>query len=84
MKFFIDTANLAQIKEANDLGILDGVTTNPSHLAKAGGNPTQVVKEICALLPDGEISVEITEQDPGPSLRMLFLIAGIGPGASIE
>ncbi|NBU04315.1 MAG: fructose-6-phosphate aldolase, partial [Bacteroidetes bacterium] len=36
MKFFIDTANLAQIKEANDLGILDGVTTNPSLMAKEG------------------------------------------------
>ena len=44
MKFFIDTANLAQIKEANDLGILDGVTTNPSLMAKEGIKGEEAVK----------------------------------------
>jgi len=43
MKFFIDTANLAQIKEANDLGILDGVTTNPSLMAKEGIKGEQAI-----------------------------------------
>ena len=47
MKFFIDTANLAQIKEANDLGILDGVTTNPSLMAKERSEERRVGKE-CA------------------------------------
>lgn len=62
MKFFIDTANLSQIKEANDLGILDGVTTNPSLMAKEGikgeAAITQHYKTICELV-DGDISAEV-------------------------
>jgi len=62
MKFFIDTANLNQIKEAHDLGILDGVTTNPSLMAKEGikGNDAviQHYKTICEIV-DGDISAEV-------------------------
>lgn len=62
MKFFIDTANLAQIKEANELGILDGVTTNPSLMAKEGiaGEAAiqQHYKAICELV-EGDISAEV-------------------------
>ena len=64
MKIFLDTADVHAIKKWAQTGLIDGVTTNPTHLSKAGGNPTEVVKEICALLPDGEISVEITESEP--------------------
>ena len=46
MKFFIDTANLDQIREANDLGVLDGVTTNPSLMAKEGIRGTRIVRNI--------------------------------------
>jgi transaldolase len=62
MKFFIDTANLAQIKEANDLGILDGVTTNPSLMAKEGIRGEEAInqhyKTICEMV-DGDISAEV-------------------------
>ena len=62
MKFFIDTANLAQIKEAHDLGILDGVTTNPSLMAKEGikGHDAimQHYKDICEIV-DGPVSAEV-------------------------
>jgi transaldolase len=62
MKFFIDTANLAQIKEANELGILDGVTTNPSLMAKEGIKGPEAVmnhyKTICEMV-DGPISAEV-------------------------
>lgn len=62
MKFFIDTANLAQIKEANDLGILDGVTTNPSLMAKEGIKGNDAIlnhyKTICEMV-DGDISAEV-------------------------
>jgi transaldolase len=62
MKFFIDTANLAQIKEANDLGILDGVTTNPSLMAKEGIKGEAAIaahyKAICEMV-DGDISAEV-------------------------
>jgi transaldolase len=66
MKFFIDTANLAQIREANELGILDGVTTNPSLMAKEGikGNDAvmQHYKTICEMV-DGDISAEVISTD---------------------
>lgn len=62
MKFFIDTANLAQIKEAHDLGILDGVTTNPSLMAKEGVKGEQAIMEhyktICEMV-DGPVSAEV-------------------------
>ena len=62
MKFFIDTANLAQIKEANDLGILDGVTTNPSLMAKEGIKGEAAImqhyKDICEMV-DGDVSAEV-------------------------
>lgn len=62
MKFFIDTANLEQIKEAQDLGVLDGVTTNPSLMAKEGisgdENVTNHYKAICAIV-DGDVSAEV-------------------------
>lgn len=66
MKFFIDTANLAQIKEANELGILDGVTTNPSLMAKEGIKGTDAInahyKTICEMV-DGDISAEVLSTD---------------------
>ena len=66
MKFFIDTANLAQIKEANELGILDGVTTNPSLMAKEGIKGTEAImahyKTICEIV-DGDISAEVLSTD---------------------
>ncbi|MBP7511061.1 MAG: fructose-6-phosphate aldolase [Bacteroidia bacterium] len=66
MKFFIDTANLAQIKEANDLGILDGVTTNPSLMAKEGIKGEAAVLQhyidICNIV-DGDVSAEVISTD---------------------
>ena len=66
MKFFIDTANLAQIKEANELGILDGVTTNPSLMAKEGIKGQEAImnhyKTICEMV-DGDISAEVISTD---------------------
>ena len=58
MKFFIDTANLEQIKEMQDLGIIDGVTTNPTLLAKEGAEPKEQLRKICELV-DGPVSGEV-------------------------
>lgn len=58
MKIFIDTANINEIREANSLGIIDGVTTNPSLIAKEGREFISVVKEICSIV-DGPISAEV-------------------------
>jgi transaldolase len=67
MKFFIDTANLDQIKEANDLGILDGVTTNPSLMAKEGisgkDNVMKHYRKICEIVGDGDVSAEVIATD---------------------
>ncbi len=66
MKFFIDTANIAQIKEAHDLGILDGVTTNPSLMAKEGIKGTDAIMQhyidICNIV-DGPVSAEVISTD---------------------
>jgi transaldolase len=67
MKYFIDTANLDQIKEANDLGILDGVTTNPTLMAKEGIKGEDAVfnhyKTICEIVENGDVSAEVTAVD---------------------
>ena len=66
MKFFIDTANLDQIREAQDLGILDGVTTNPSLMAKEGitghDNIMKHYVNICNIV-DGDVSAEVISTD---------------------
>lgn len=62
MKFFIDTANLAEIKEAKSLGVLDGVTTNPSLVAKEGKDFVVLLKEICSIV-NGPISAEVVSMD---------------------
>jgi transaldolase len=67
MKYFIDTANLDQIKEAHDLGILDGVTTNPSLMAKEGIKGNEAVykhyKTICEIVDGGDVSAEVVYTD---------------------
>ncbi len=62
MKLFIDTANLDEIKQANDMGVLDGVTTNPSLLSKEKGNYREILTEICDLV-DGPVSAEVVATD---------------------
>lgn len=62
MKFFLDTANIEEIKRVNDLGLCDGVTTNPSIIKKEGRDFEEVVKEICKLV-DGPVSAEVTSYD---------------------
>ena len=58
MKFFVDTADTAAIKELNDAGLINGVTTNPSLIAKSGRDFKEVIKEICAITPD-PVSAEV-------------------------
>ncbi|GFE62046.1 fructose-6-phosphate aldolase [Geobacter sp. AOG2] len=65
MKFFIDTADVKEIREAHDLGLVDGVTTNPSLIAKSGRKFKEVIKEIVSIV-DGPISAEVISLDaPG-------------------
>ncbi len=62
MKLFIDTADVAQIREAWSWGIVDGVTTNPSHVHKSGRRPSEVYREICDIV-DGPVSLETVALD---------------------
>jgi len=62
MKFFIDTANLDEIKEAASIGILDGVTTNPTLISKEKGHPEEILKQICEIV-NGPISAEVIALD---------------------
>ncbi len=62
MKFFIDTASISEIKEAASLGVLDGVTTNPSLVAKEGKDFRKLLEEICAIV-DGDVSAEVVSTD---------------------
>lgn len=87
MKFFIDTANLAQIKEANELGILDGVTTNPSLMAKEGivgeANVMNHYKTICELV-DGDISAEVISTDLEGMIAEGEKLAAIHPNIVVK
>ncbi len=68
MKFFIDTANIDEIKEAASLGVLDGVTTNPSLVSKESGKFEDILRQICEVV-DGPISAEVTATDYEGMLR---------------
>jgi transaldolase len=68
MKIFLDTANLDEIREAVALGVVDGVTTNPSLLAKEKGRPDDIMREICQLV-DGPISAEVIATDADGMIR---------------
>jgi transaldolase len=68
MKFFIDTANIDEIKKANELGMVDGVTTNPSLVSKEGREFNGLIKEICGIV-DGPVSAEVVSVDADGMVR---------------
>ncbi len=88
MKFFIDTANLDQIKEARDLGILDGVTTNPSLMAKEGitgyDNIMKHYKTICDIVEDGDVSAEVVATDFEGIIKEGKQLAEIAPNIVVK
>ena len=83
MKLFIDTANIDEIKEANRLGLIDGVTTNPTLIAKEGKEFMQVVKEICETV-DGPISLEAVSTKSEDMLKEARELAKIHRNAVIK
>ncbi|WP_152266830.1 fructose-6-phosphate aldolase [Agriterribacter humi] len=88
MKFFIDTANLAQIKEAHELGILDGVTTNPSLMAKEGIKGDEAIrnhyKTICELVDGGDVSAEVISTDFEGIVAEGKILAAIHPSIVVK
>jgi transaldolase len=83
MKLFIDTANVSEIKEAASWGIIDGVTTNPSLIAKEGRDFAQVVKEICAIV-DGPVSAEVLSPDAPGMLKEAQPLIKIHPNVAVK
>lgn len=83
MKFFIDTGNLDEIREAAELGVLDGVTTNPSLLSKEKGNPFEIMKEICNIV-DGPVSAEVISTDKDGMLKEAKKLAVIAENIVIK
>jgi len=68
MKFFIDTANIEEIKKANEMGLLDGVTTNPSLVAREGRDFKELIQEICSIV-DGPVNAEVVSTDAEGMVR---------------
>lgn len=83
MKFFLDTADMAEIREAQATGLLDGITTNPSHIAKAGTKFVDLIKEITDLVP-GPVSAEVTEPELAGMLRQARILADIAPNVVVK
>ena len=87
MKFFIDTANLEQIAKAQDMGILDGVTTNPSLMAKEGVKGTEEIyahyKKICGIV-DGPVSAEVFANDFDGMVAEGEALAAIDPKITVK
>jgi len=83
MKFFVDTAEIEQIKELNDLGMVDGVTTNPSLIAKSGRDILEVTKEICDLV-SGPVSAEVVALDAETMLAEGRKLAKIADNIAVK
>jgi len=76
MKIFVDTANIAEIREAQEMGVLDGVTTNPSLLAKEGRDPREAIREICSIV-DGPVNAEVISTDAEGMIEEAHELAAI-------
>ena len=83
MKFFVDTADVNEIRELNDLGLVDGVTTNPSLILKSGRNIIEVTKEICGIV-EGPVSAEVAATDYETIMKEAAVIAKIADNICIK
>lgn len=83
MKFFIDTAEIDEIRDIASTGLLDGVTTNPTLIARAGRPIKEAIKEICAIV-DGPVSAEVTATDFDGMMRQGKLLAAIAKNVTIK
>ncbi|MCG7504222.1 fructose-6-phosphate aldolase [Mesorhizobium retamae] len=83
MKFFVDTADVKEIQELNALGLLDGVTTNPSLILKSGGKIDEVTKQICDIV-EGPVSAEVTATDYDGMMKEATWLAKIADNVCIK
>lgn len=83
MKFFVDTADIKEIRELNEAGLIDGVTTNPSLILKSGRNIAEVTKEICDIVT-GPVSAEVAATDYAEIMREAAILARIADNVCIK
>jgi len=83
MKLFLDTGDVEAVRKAYDTGLIDGVTTNPSHIAKTGRRFKEVVKEICSIVP-GPISAEVLAEDAQGMVAEAQQITAIAPNVVVK
>jgi len=83
MKFFVDTADVKEIRELSELGLVDGVTTNPSLILKSGGSIIDVTKEICSIV-DGPVSAEVVATDYDGMMREAAILGAIADNVCIK
>jgi len=83
MKFFVDTADIKEIRELNDLGLLDGVTTNPSLILKSGGDIKEVTKQICDIV-EGPVSAEVTATEYAQMMKEAEVLSKIADNIAIK
>lgn len=83
MKFFVDTADIKEIKELHDLGLVDGVTTNPSLILKSGGKISEVTKQICDIV-EGPVSAEVVATEYKNMMAEAEVLAKIAPNVCIK
>jgi transaldolase len=83
MKFFIDTANVGEIRKGLDMGLVDGVTTNPSLLAKEKGDPDSTIREIVALVP-GPVSLEVLSPEAAGMIEEARRLVSIGENVVVK
>ncbi|KZN95591.1 MULTISPECIES: fructose-6-phosphate aldolase [Aeribacillus] len=83
MKFFLDTANIEEIKRVASLGLVDGVTTNPTIIAREGRDFEEVIKEICSIV-DGPVSAEVIELTTEEMVKEARVLAGWAPNVVVK
>lgn len=83
MQFFLDTADVNEIRNLVETGLIDGVTTNPSLIAKSGRKVTEVIKEICDLVP-GPVSAEVTATDHASMMKEAAILKALAENVTIK
>ena len=83
MKFFVDSADLAEIRDLADAGLVDGVTTNPSLVAKSGRPLVPLIEEICGVV-DGPVSAEVAATDHAAMMREAAVLSAIAPHVAVK
>jgi len=83
MKFFLDTANIEEIKRVASLGLVDGITTNPTIIAREGRDFEEVIKEICSIV-DGPVSAEVIELTTEEMVKEARVLAGWAPNVVVK